>query len=81
MPEARLKAAQQAVPRVDLSRIIGFGVGTDKEYLPDGVIFANQAQVRWANRPAGVYKFRFHVKGVPNKNGDLPMMAVSLRKC
>jgi len=76
--EARLKAAQNAIPRVYQSRIIGFGVVGQKEYLPEGVVFPNMAQVRWANRPAGIYKFRFHVKGVPNKNGDLPMMAVSL---
>ena len=76
--EAQRRAVQSGVPNVDQSRIITFGTVGGKEYLPDGVVFANMGQVRWANRPAGIYRFRFHVKGVANKRGDLPLLAVSL---
>jgi len=82
IPKAELERQERevmaTVPKIDQSSIIGFGVVGQKEYLPDGVVFPNQAQVRWSGRPAGIYKFRFHVKGVPNQDGDLPMMAVSL---
>ncbi len=76
--EAQRRAVQSGVPKVDQSRIITFGVVGESEYLPDGVVFPNNAQVRWASRPAGIYRFRFHVRGVANKRGDLPLLAVSL---
>ena len=75
---ARLAEAEAKVPKIDQTKTLTFGAVTRKEYLPDGTIIDNGAQVRWGNRPAGLYRFRFHVKGVANEKGDLPMIAVEL---
>jgi len=75
---ARLAEAQAKIPKIDQTKTLTFGAVNKKEYLPDGTVIDNMAQVRWGNRPAGLYRFRFHVKGVANEKGDLPMIAVEL---
>lgn len=75
---ARMAEAQKKVPKIDPSKSLTFGAVTKKEYLPDGVVIDNSAQLRWAGRPAGLYRIRFHVKGVPNEKGDLPMITAEL---
>ena len=75
---ARMAEAQKKVPKIDPSKSLTFGAVTKKEYLPDGIVIDNSAGVRWGSRPAGLYRFRFHVKGVPNEKGDLPMITAEL---
>jgi hypothetical protein len=75
---ARLAEAQAKVPKIDPVKTLTYGAVTKKEYLPDGTIIDSMAQVRWGNRPAGLYRFRFHVRGVANEKGDLPMIDVVL---
>ncbi len=75
---ARMAEAQKKVPKIDPSKSLTFGAVTKKEYLSDGIVIDNMAGVRWGSRPAGLYRFRFHVKGVPNEKGDLPMITAEL---
>jgi cytochrome c553 len=74
---AMLAEAQAKVPKIDRTKTLWF-VGGNKEYLPDGTIIDSFSEFLWGNRPAGLYRFRFHVKGVANEKGDLPMLAAVL---
>lgn len=74
---AMLAEAQAKVPKIDRTKTLWF-VGGNKEYLPDGTITDSGTEFLWGNRPAGLYRFRFHVKGVANEKGDLPMLHAAL---
>lgn len=76
--ERQKREVMSQVPDVDRMRTIRFSSTTRGEYKPDGVIFNNMGQVVWGNRPAGLYRFRFTIKGIPNKRGDMPMLSVAL---
>jgi len=75
---ALMAEAQARVPKLDPTKSLTFGAVTKKEYLPDGIVIDSMGGVRWGGRPAGLYRIRFHVKGVPNENGDLPMITAEL---
>ncbi len=80
--QKRERAARAESRRVARELVAGktirFGTTTQFEYLDESLIFDGGGGVTWSRKPQGLYRFRFRMRGVPNEEGDLPMLTANL---